>query len=108
MAKPRDSLWIQSVCRLIKQENARITQKRRGESEPLAHSERKSPDSPARHIGETNERQHLFRARVRHAHHGGEHLEMVDRAATGVKTRGFKRCTHLAQRGLQIPVPTTA
>jgi hypothetical protein len=59
-AHPADALGIQSVQRLVENQDARVSEQRGRESEPLTHAHRVLPDTAARCLLEPDDRQQLI------------------------------------------------
>ena len=67
VAQPAHALGVETVRRLVQDQQLGVAEQRRGETEPLAHAERVALHAPVGGALELDELQHLAHARVGHA-----------------------------------------
>src|SRR5215471_11489889 len=67
VADPQDPLGVQAVDRLVEHEDGRVAEQRRGDAEPLAHTEREPLGALLGYVGEAHEVKHLADPRAGNA-----------------------------------------
>jgi hypothetical protein len=105
---PADALRIQSVGRLVEQQDARVTEQGHSDTEPLAHAERVRTGAPRCRVGQTDDAQHLRDPGTGDVVARGQRGQVRTAAAAGMERPGIEERADRLQRPGQVRVPDTA
>ena len=108
MAHPKDALGIEAVDRLIEDQDFRVTEQRRSDTEALPHTERERARPAMRRLGQTNHLEHLVDTSSRQRIRVGKPDEVVARAATGMHRARVQQRADLVQRKSKAAVAAPA
>nr|AWS27355.1 FunJ4 [Streptosporangium sp. KD35] len=106
VTRPADALGVQSVHRLVQENDAGITQQRRRDAQPLPHTERETPDALVRHVLQPHLLQQRHDPGGADAVAAGQAGELVERGAARVHRTGVEQRAHLVQRPADLRVST--
>ena len=104
LTNPDDALRIETVDRLVEQQHLRIPQQRTRQPQTLRHTEREPAGLLARHLGQSDQPEHLVDAGLRDPVRSSHPLQMRPRTAIGVHPLRIQQRTHRPQRRLELAV----
>ena len=101
VAQPAHPLGVEPVRRLVEHEQLGIAQQRRGQPEPLPHSERVALHAPVLRRVELDQPQHLVDPRVGNPGRAGERAQVVAAGTAGVEVGRLEHRADAQRRPLQ-------
>jgi hypothetical protein len=105
VAEPHDALRVEAVGGLVEDQDARVTQQRSGESEPLPHAEGEAADVAFGGTGQPDQLEDLVAPSVVHADERRVDPQVVACSPARVEARGLQRCPDDCRRPRQVDVP---
>ena len=104
-----DAGRVEPVGRLVQDQQFRILQQCRGQTEALLHAQRVRGELVAAPVGEADDRQHFLHARVRHRAVARERAQVVPAAEVGIEGgrldehADVDQCPRVARLGVEHP-----
>ena len=98
LPQPVDSFGVESVGRLVEDQNVGFAQERTREGEALTHSEREGLDTTTAGVGEADLGKDGVDARERQSGRDGEHAQVIAGSAAGMEGVGLEHRADPAER----------
>jgi hypothetical protein len=94
---PQDALGVESVDRLVEQDDPGFAEQCRGDAEPLAHAERERSDPAAGHRDQSDEPEDLVDERLRDGIGLGQAEQVVVGRSPRMHRLGLQHCPHFVK-----------
>ena len=104
---PQNAFGIESVQRLVEDQDFGVTEEGSAEAEALAHAQGVAAYFAARRVGEADLGQHLVDPPAGNARRGGHDAKMVEAAAPGMECVVGDYGADVVDRVIQVGVPAT-
>jgi hypothetical protein len=90
VAQPAHAFRVEPVCRLVEDQQLRIAEQRRGQSEPLPHSQGVALDATARGSVQLHQTQHFVDAHIWQARRSAQRAQVIAPGSPRMEVRSLE------------------
>jgi len=107
VAHPGDPFWVKSICRLVEDENPRISEEGQSQPEALGHAQGVTGGGTVSLTGQSHHLKYFIDPRSADVASGSQHAQVVARCASGVKGLGLDEHADLSHGIFEIGIGQT-